>query len=248
LIEDIQVYDSLPIGMFMVGLLTGIPVSALVAGIPAYLETQWRLDAAQLLGQQLATERLPSLFQAFRPRRITPIKCMTCLAMGLLSSWAALHYGVGPHAFAALVLASGLLTLSLIDLDHQLLPDVLVLPLLWLGLIINSFEVFTGLPNALWGAVTGYLVLWSIRGLFQMISGSEGMGQGDLKMMAMLGAWGGWQILPGVLVLSSLAGTLVAVVGIVSSKIDRKTPIPFGPYLAGAGWLALLYMPDWTAI
>lgn len=91
-------------------------------------------------------------------------------------------------------------------------------------------------------------MLWSIRGLFKLISGSEGIGQGDLKMMAMLGAWVGWQILPGVLLLSSLAGTLVAVVGIASGKIDRKTPIPFGPFLAAAGWLALLYTPDWTAI
>lgn len=241
-------YESLTLGLFTVGLLAGLPVNALVVGLPAYLDTQWRLEAAQLLGQKLVTERLPSFFQALRAEPITVRTGITVLAMGLLSSWAALHYEDGPSAFAALVLAGGLLTLSLIDLDHQLLPDLVVLPLLWLGLVLNSFELFATLPQALWGAVGGYLVLWLKRGLFKLISGSEGMGQGDLKLLAMLGAWGGWQILPGVLLLATLVGTLVACVGIATGKTDRTTPMPFGPFLAGAGWLALLYTPDWTAI
>ncbi|WLI07561.1 A24 family peptidase [Pseudomonas sp. FP597] len=248
MIKDIQVYDSRTIGLSVVGLLAGVPISALVVGIPAYLETQWRLDADQMLVQDSATERLPNSFLLFRARPITLRTCITMLAMGLLSTWAALHYEDGPVTFAALVLASGLLTLSLIDFDHQLLPDLLMLPLLWLGLILNSFELFTTLSHAVWGAVGGYLLLWFIRGLFKMISGSEGMGQGDLKLMAMLGAWGGLQILPVVLMLSTLAVTLVVCAGIASSKIDRTTPIPFGPFLAGAGWLALLYTPDWPPI
>lgn len=239
-------YDSLPFGLLIVGLLAGIPVNALVVVVPAYLETQWHLHAAQLQGHEPVTKGQPSPSLAFRPGQLTLRTGFTVLTMGLLSTWAALHYGVGPSAFAALVLASGLLTVSLIDLDHQLLPDVLVLPLMWLGLIVNSFDVFTTLSYALWGAVSGYLVLWSIRGLIKLISGREGMGQGDLKLLAMLGAWGGWQILPGVLVLSSLVVTLVASVGMALGLIDRKSAIPFGPFLAGAGWLALLYTPDWT--
>jgi leader peptidase (prepilin peptidase)/N-methyltransferase len=155
---------------------------------------------------------------------------------------------VGPAALAAVVLVAGLLTLSLIDLEHQLLPDVLVLPLLWLGLIVNSVELFTSLTSAVWGAVGGYLVLWLLRGVSKLFSDTEGMGQGDLKLLAMLGAWGGWQILPGVLLMSTLAATVVFGVGMMSGKIDRKSPQPFGPFLAGAGWLALMYTPDWTAI
>lgn len=239
--------ELLPIGLFVLGLLAAVPVNALVVGVPAYLENQWRLDAAQLLGQAPVTSPLPKLSQLLLPGQMSVRFGVTVLSMGLLSAWATLHYGVGPSAIAALVLAGGLLALSLIDLDHQLLPDVLVLPLLWLGLIVNSFELFTTLQHALWGAVGGYLVLWLVRELFSLIRGSEGMGQGDLKLLAMLGAWGGWQVLPGVLVLSSLVGIAVGGVWMASGKIDRTTPIPFGPYLAGAGWLALLYTPVWAA-
>ena len=146
------------------------------------------------------------------------------------------------------MLAGGLLTLSLIDLDHQLLPDMLVLPLLWIGLIVNSFELFTNLSHALWGAVSGYLVLWAIRVLSRLITGDYGIGQGDLKLLAMLGAWGGWQILPVTLVLSSLVFAVVGSTLLALGKIERTALVPFGPYLAAAGWLALLYTPAWAVV
>lgn len=241
-------HPILPITIFMLGLLAGVPVSTLVIGIPTFLERQWRLDAAQMLGQESPTEHRPRSSLSLLPDQINARFSMTLLVMGGLSSWAALHFGVGPSGLAALVLAGGVLSLSLIDFDHQLLPDMLVLPLLWLGLIINSFELFTNLSHALWGAVGGYLVLWAIRVLSRLITGDYGIGQGDLKLLAMLGAWGGWQILPVTLVLSSLAFAVVGGTLFALGKIERTALIPFGPYLAAAGWLALLYTPAWAVV
>ena len=163
------------------------------------------------------------------------------LACGLLSAVIAWQFGVSWEALAMLVLTWSLLAMSLIDADHQILPDALVLPLLWLGLIINSFGLFTDLPDALWGAVIGYMSLWSIFWLFKLITGKEGMGYGDFKLLALIGAWGGWQVLPLTILLSSVLG---AVIGIVILRLQRNgysNPIPFGPYLAAAGWVALIW-------
>jgi len=172
---------------------------------------------------------------------ISPRYPLTELACGLLSAFIAWHLGFGWPACLLIVLTWGLLAMSLIDTEHQLLPDVLVLPLLWLGLIINSFGLFVSLHDALWGAVAGYMALWSVFWLFKLITGKDGIGHGDFKLLALLGAWGGWQILPLTILLSSLVG---AVVGVILLKLrDQKTstPIPFGPYLAIAGWIALLW-------
>ena len=163
------------------------------------------------------------------------------LACGLLSGYVAWHFGFTWQAGAMLVLAWGLLAMSLIDVDHQLLPDVLVLPLLWLGLIVNYFGLFTSLEDALWGAIAGYLSLWSVYWLFKLITGKEGMGYGDFKLLAMLGAWGGWQILPLTILLSSLVGAVLGVIMLRMRGRDSSTPMPFGPYLAIAGWIALLW-------
>ncbi|XLY89038.1 prepilin peptidase [Ectopseudomonas mendocina] len=163
------------------------------------------------------------------------------LACGLLSGYVAWHFGFTWQAGAMLVLAWGLLAMSLIDADHQLLPDVLVLPLLWLGLIVNYFGLFTSLEDALWGAIAGYLSLWSVYWLFKLITGKEGMGYGDFKLLAMLGAWGGWQILPLTILLSSLVGAVLGVIMLRMRGRDSGTPMPFGPYLAIAGWIALLW-------
>lgn len=163
------------------------------------------------------------------------------LACGLFSAVIAWQFGVSWDAVAMLVLTWGLLSMSLIDADHQILPDVLVLPLLWLGLILNSFGFFTSLSDALWGAVIGYMSLWSIFWLFKLITGKEGMGYGDFKLLALIGAWGGWQVLPLTILLSSVLG---AVIGIIILRLQRNgynKPIPFGPYLASAGWLALIW-------
>lgn len=163
------------------------------------------------------------------------------LACGLFSAVIAWQFGVSWDALAMLVLTWGLLSMSLIDADHQILPDVLVLPLLWLGLILNSLGFFTSLSDALWGAVIGYMSLWSIFWLFKLITGKEGMGYGDFKLLALIGAWGGWQVLPLTILLSSVLG---AVIGIIILRLQRNgynKPIPFGPYLAAAGWLALIW-------
>ncbi|WP_213940687.1 A24 family peptidase [Pseudomonas sp. dw_612] len=166
---------------------------------------------------------------------------LTELACGLLSAFVAWHFGFGWPGGLMLVLSWGLLAMSLIDAEHQLLPDVLVLPLLWLGLIVNSFELFVPLHDALWGAVAGYLALWSVFWLFKLITGKDGIGHGDFKLLAMLGAWGGWQILPLTILLSSLVGAILGVILLRLRNAKTSTPIPFGPYLAIAGWIALLW-------
>ncbi len=169
------------------------------------------------------------------------------LASGVLSAFIAWHFGFGWAAGAMMLLTWGLLAMSLIDADHQLLPDALVLPLLWLGLIVNAFGLFATLPDALWGAVGGYLALWVVFWLFKLVTGKEGMGHGDFKLLAMLGAWGGWQVLPLTILLSSLVGAILGVILLRLRNAAHSTPIPFGPYLAIAGWIALLWGGQITA-
>jgi len=166
---------------------------------------------------------------------------LTELACGVLSAFVAWQFGFGWQAALVMVLSWGLLGMSLIDAEHQLLPDTLVLPLLWLGLIVNSFGLFVSLNQAVWGAVAGYLALWSVFWIFKLMTGKEGMGYGDFKLLAMLGAWGGWQILPLTLLLSSLVGAVVGVIVLRMRNAPASTQIPFGPYLAIAGWIALLW-------
>lgn len=173
-----------------------------------------------------------------------PLVELTC---GLLSAYIAWHFGFTWQAGAMLLLTWGLLAMSLIDADHQLLPDSLVLPLLWLGLIANSFGLFTSLEDALWGAIAGYLSLWSVYWLFKLVTGKEGMGYGDFKLLAMLGAWGGWQVLPLTILLSSLVGAVLGLIMLRLRNAETSTPIPFGPYLAIAGWIALLWGEQITA-
>lgn len=167
-----------------------------------------------------------------------PLVELTC---GLLSAFIAWHFGFTWQAGGMLLLTWGLLAMSLIDVDHQLLPDSLVLPLLWLGLIANSFGLFVSLEDALWGAIAGYLSLWSVYWLFKLVTGKEGMGYGDFKLLAMLGAWGGWQVLPLTILLSSLVGAVLGTIMLRMRNAESSTPIPFGPYLAIAGWIALLW-------
>jgi leader peptidase (prepilin peptidase)/N-methyltransferase len=143
-----------------------------------------------------------------------------------------------------LLLTWSLISLSLIDADTQLLPDSIVLPMLWLGLIINSTGLFTDIHSALWGAVFGYLSLWTVYWVFKLVTGKEGMGYGDFKLLAMLGAWGGWQVLPLTILLSSLVGAVLGIIILKSRGDSNATPLPFGPYLAIAGWIAIIW-GDW---
>ncbi|PAV26094.1 prepilin peptidase [Tamilnaduibacter salinus] len=166
------------------------------------------------------------------------------LITALFSLFTFYWFGYGAPAFWALVLVWGLIALTVIDYDTQLLPDNMTLPLLWLGLILNYFGVFTDLGTALWGAVAGYLSLWSVYWLFKIVTGKEGMGHGDFKLLAALGAWLGWELLPAIILLSSLVGAVVGITLIVFRSHGREVPIPFGPYLAAAGLLCLWFGPE----
>ena len=153
---------------------------------------------------------------------------------------------LGPTEAAlwALLLVWSLVALTMIDFDTQLLPDSITLPLMWLGLVLNYFGVLTDFHSAFWGAVAGYLSLWSVYWLFKLVTGKEGMGHGDFKLLAALGAWLGWQLLPAVILLSSVVGAVVGICLIVFRNRGREVPIPFGPYLAAAGLLSLWFGAD----
>lgn len=161
-------------------------------------------------------------------------------ACGVLSAAVAWHFGLTWQCAAALGLTWALLTLAIIDFDTQLLPDDITLPLLWAGLLLSLGNVFVPLQDAVIGAAAGYLVLWCVYWLFKLVTGREGMGYGDFKLLAALGAWFGWQALPQIILLSSLAGAVLGITMIIFRGRDRQIPMPFGPYLATAGWISLL--------
>ena len=163
------------------------------------------------------------------------------LASAVLSAVCVWRFGWSPQLAAALVFTWTLIALTVIDLRDTLLPDDLTLPLMWIGLALSTLGVFVGMSASIWGAIAGYLSLWSIYHLFRIITGKHGMGYGDFKLMAALGAWFGAAALPLMLLLSSLVGATVGVGLIVFRKHDRNLPIPFGPYLAGVGWLMLIW-------
>ena len=160
---------------------------------------------------------------------------------GLLTLAVVWHFGPTWQALAMLVLVWGMLAASVIDLRTQLLPDDIVLPLLWLGLAVSLWGLFIPPEQAIIGAMVGYLSLWSVYQLFKLLTGKEGMGYGDFKLLAVIGAWGGWSILPLVILLSSLVGALVGGGLMLFRGHDRNIPIPFGPYIAVAGLIALLW-------
>lgn len=160
---------------------------------------------------------------------------------GALSAFAVWHFGDTYAAVGALLLIWALLALTFIDFDTQLLPDSITLPLLWLGLAFNLAQVYTDLPSAVIGAMAGYLILWSIYWGFKLLTGKEGMGYGDFKLLAALGAWLGWQMLPTIVLLSSVVGAAVGIALIAFARHGRHIPIPFGPYLASAGIIALFW-------
>jgi leader peptidase (prepilin peptidase)/N-methyltransferase len=160
---------------------------------------------------------------------------------GVLTALVAWRLGFGWPALAAMFLTWALIALAFIDLDHQILPDAITLPGLWAGVGLASFGVLTDLQASVIGAMAGYLSLWVVYWGFKLLTGKEGMGHGDFKLLALLGAWLGWQALPQVILLSSLVGALVGIALIVARRHGRGVPIPFGPYLAAGGWVALLW-------
>ena len=160
---------------------------------------------------------------------------------GILAVCIIHFFSLTPAGYLAVIFAWSLLVLTLIDIDHQLLPDNITLPLMWLGIIANVLNTFTDLQSSIIGAAAGYLSLWSVYWLFKLLTGKEGMGFGDFKLLAALGAWFGWQYLPLIIVLSSMVGAVIGIGSIIVTKKDKNKPIPFGPYLALAGFITLLW-------
>ncbi|MBI3284071.1 MAG: prepilin peptidase [Burkholderiales bacterium] len=170
------------------------------------------------------------------------------LLTGVLSAGLIWHFGSGAAGLASLVFFWLLIAMTFIDADTQLLPDDLTFLLLWAGLLINLRATFTSLPEAVIGAAAGYLALWSVYWLFKLLTGKEGMGYGDFKLLAALGAWMGWGMLPVIILLSSVVGALVGIAMIVFARMGKNTPIPFGPYLAAAGLIALVWGKQLTEL
>lgn len=170
------------------------------------------------------------------------------LLTAILAATTAWHFGVGWEALLAIVLTITLIAIAMIDADTQLIPDAIVLPLLWLGLAMSLFHpmdgaktLFISPSDAIVGAMAGYLTLWSVFWIFKLVTGKDGMGYGDFKLLAALGAWLGWQQLPMIIMMSAIVGAVINIIMIVVRGKDRSVPIPFGPYLAAAGWITLLW-------
>jgi leader peptidase (prepilin peptidase)/N-methyltransferase len=230
----------------------------LASGSPPPKEEPYNLfvprSACPSCGHRItALENIPLLsWAALRGRcsackaRISARYPVVELLGGIAGAWSAARFGFTPAAFGAMVFMWCIIAASFIDFDTQLLPDSITLPLLWLGLLLNAGGVFTDLRSAVIGAAAGYLALWSVYWLFKLFTGKEGMGFGDFKLLAAIGAWCGWQMLPLTIILSSFIGAAVGIALIVLSRHGRGVPIPFGPYLGAAGIVALFWGPQLT--
>jgi len=178
--------------------------------------------------------------------KISPRYPIVEAVSGVLAALLVWHFGSGWAGLASVVFMFFLLAMTMIDLDTQYLPDDLTLPLLWGGLLLNLNATFVPLADAVIGAAAGYLALWSVNALYKLVRKHDGMGYGDFKLLGALGAWMGWQMLPAIILLSSIVGAVVGISMIVFARHGREVPIPFGPYLAGAGLLALFFGPEIT--
>ncbi|SBT06241.1 Type 4 prepilin-like proteins leader peptide-processing enzyme (Includes: Leader peptidase; N-methyltransferase) [Candidatus Propionivibrio aalborgensis] len=260
----------------VIGLMVGSFLNVVVHRLPKMMDNDWRNQCAELNGVALPDcehltlarprSRCPQCGHSITALENIPVfswlalrgKCSAChtpisprypvveALSGLFSAFAALHFGFGWSAAGAMILIWCLIALTFIDVDTQLLPDSITLPLLWLGLLFNLFGTFTDLPSAVTGAMGGYLSLWVVYWGFKLATGKEGMGYGDFKLLAALGAWLGWQMLPLTILLSSLVGAVVGIGLILLAKRGRQVPIPFGPYLAAAGLLAFFWGKELT--
>lgn len=257
--------------IFVIGLLVGSFLNVVIFRTPKILEQNFKEECCDLLEVKNEPQDKISLAYppskcghcgtTIKPWHNIPVisylllkgKCSYCqakigiryplveFATAVLSIITIHLLGFSTEGLLALLLLWFLISLTMIDIDTYLLPDHLTLSLLWLGLLINSVGIYTDLFSAIWGAAAGYLCLWSIFWLFKWLTGKEGMGYGDFKLLAALGAWMGWQFLPLIILLSSFVGAVIGIAGILILGRDKNIPIPFGPYLAIAGWIAFLW-------
>jgi leader peptidase (prepilin peptidase)/N-methyltransferase len=253
------------------GLIVGSFLNVVIHRLPRMMERQWRAECAELTGTTPPPAERYNLVapRSSCPKcghRITALenipvasyialggKCSACRApisprypavealSGLLAGYIAWHYGLSAAMLGALVFAWAMIALAFIDLDTFYLPDSITLPLLWLGLLFNTGAAFTDLRSAVLGAAAGYLALWSVYWAYKLATGKEGMGYGDFKLLAAIGAWLGWKMLPLAILLSSLIGAVAGLALIAFARHGRNVPIPFGPYLAIAGLIALFW-------
>jgi leader peptidase (prepilin peptidase)/N-methyltransferase len=255
----------------LVGLAVGSFLNVVIHRLPKVMEREWRAQCAELRGEPApAAERYnlatpasacPSCGHRIGALENIPVlsylwlrgKCSACgvrisarypvveAVTGLLTAYCAWRFGLGWQGLGSMLFVWCMIALTFIDIDTQLLPDSITLPLLWAGLLLNLRGTFTDLASAVLGAAAGYLVLWSVYWVFKLVTGREGMGFGDFKLLAAIGAWLGWKMLPLVILASSLVGAVVGIVLMVVARRGRDVPIPFGPYLAGAGLIALFW-------
>ena len=255
----------------VLGLCVGSFLNVVIHRLPRMLERQWRLECAEIAGTEAPAEerydlvlppsRCPGCGHAITARENIPLvsyfllrgRCSSCKTRisprypfvealaGLLSGYVAWRFGLSAATLGALLFCWAMVALAFIDLDTFYLPDNITLLLLWTGLVFNVFGVFTDLRSAVIGAAAGYLALWSVFWLYKLATGKEGMGYGDFKLLAAIGAWLGWKALPLVILLSSFVGAVIGIALIVFARRERHMPIPFGPYLAIAGVIALFH-------
>ncbi len=255
----------------LLGLLIGSFLNVVIHRLPKMMERDWQMQCAELRGETFPeTEKLtliaprsrcPHCGHAISAIENIPVisylflkgRCRDCkapislrypaveLLTGALFALAAWRFGYSWAGVGAMFFCATAVALTFIDFDTQLLPDDLTLPLLWAGLLFNLWSSYTSLSSAVVGAIAGYLLLWSVYWGFKLFTGKEGMGYGDFKLLAAIGAWVGWQVLPLTILLSSFVGAAVGIALIVFARHGRNVPIPFGPYLAAAGIIALFW-------
>lgn len=255
----------------VIGLAIGSFLNVVIHRLPKMMEAEWRAQCAEFEGRAVDEKGIynlwtprshcPACAAQLRVADNIPLvsylmlggKCASCGARisvrypvvealtAILSGVVAWRFGWNFAGILALVFTWMLIALAFIDADTTLLPDSITLPLLWLGLLANTWTLFVPLQDAVLGAVAGYLILWSIYWLFKLVTGKEGMGYGDFKLLGALGAWMGWKMLLPIILISSVVGAVVGIVLILLARRGREIPIPFGPYLAAAGWIALVH-------
>jgi len=260
----------------LLGLIVGSFLNVVIYRLPVMMQRSWETQCQELLELEQTTRepfnlitpgsRCPHCGNHITALENIPVlsymlqrgRCKHCrepisiryplieLFTAILSGIVAWHFGFGWPAAFAVLLTWALVAMSFIDVDHQLLPDDITLPFLWLGMLLSLFGFYTDMSSAIIGAMAGYISLWLVFHTFKLITGKEGMGYGDFKLLALFGAWFGWQSLPLIILLSSLVGAILGISMIIILGRDRQQPIPFGPYLAAAGWIAMLWGHDIT--